>query len=271
MTSYKTKKRESVKYKKLELNKYGFFQSEKEVFEEVARKTGLIQLGSGGSAWWCRHPLAFLVEAADDICYRIMDLEDGFNMGYIDYQTTKNLLIDVAGERYRSNLIHGINLSENRENIRFLRGKAINKLIDVAERAFTENEEGLLTGEFDESLLDQDKELKDKIKNIKKEIKDKVYNCQEVLSVEIAGYNVISTLMEEFIASVNGDLSIRDQRNKKSAKVKQILPGKALEEQMYGEKYLNTLRVLDYLSGMTDSYAVALFKQIQGIALPGNR
>lgn len=269
--SLKAKERESVKYKKLELNKYGFFQSEKEVFEEVARKTGLIPLSSDSSAWWCRHPLAFLVEAADDICYRIMDLEDGFNMGYIDYQTTKKLLIDVAGEEYGNDLIDGNSLSENRENIRFLRGKAINKLIDVAEKAFNDNEEGLLTGEFDESLLDQDKEIKYKIENIKNEIKDKVYNCQEVLSIEIAGYNVISTLMEEFIISVNDDLPIRDQRNKKSAKVKQILPGKAPEEQMCNEKYLNTLRVLDYLSGMTDSYAVTLFRQIQGIALPGNR
>jgi dGTPase len=269
--SLKAKNRESVKYKELELNKYGFFQSEKEVFEEVASKTGLIPLSSDGSAWWCRHPLAFLVEAADDICYRIMDLEDGFNMGYIDYQTTKKLLMDVAGEEYGNDLIDGNGLSENRENIRFLRGKAINKLIDVAEKAFNDNEEGLLTGEFDESLLDQDKEIKDKIKNIKNEIKDKVYNCQEVLSIEIAGYNVISTLMEEFIASVNDDLPIRDQRNKKSAKVKQILPGKAPEEQLCDDKYLNTLRVLDYLSGMTDSYAVTLFRQIQGIALPGNR
>ena len=269
--SLKSKKRESVKYEKLGVNKYGFFQSEKEVFEEVARKTGLIPMSSDGSAWWCRHPLAFLVEAADDICYRIMDLEDGFNMGYIDYRTTKKLLIDVAGEEYGNDLIDGSSLSENRENIRFLRGKAINKLIDVAEKAFNDNEEGLLTGEFDESLLDQDKEIKGKIKNIKNEIKDKVYNCQEVLSIEIAGYNVISTLMEEFISSVNDDLSIRDQRNKKSAKVKQILPGRTPEEQMCNEKYLNTLRVLDYLSGMTDSYAVTLFRQIQGIALPGNR
>jgi dGTPase len=77
--------------------------------------------------------------------------------------------------------------------------------------------------------------------------------------------------MEEFIASVNNDLPVRDQRNKKSNKVRQILPGKASEEQTCNEKYLNTLRVLDYLSGMTDSYAVTLFRQIQGIALPGNR
>jgi dGTPase len=269
--SLKAKERESVKYEKSELNKYGFFQSEKEVFEEVARKTGLIPLSSNGSAWWCRHPLAFLVEAADHMCYRIMDLEDGFNMGYIDYQKAKDLLVSVAGKKYENDLIQSSSLSENRENIRFLRGKAINKLIDVAEKAFNDNEEGLLTGEFDESLLDQDKEIKDKIKNIKNEIKDKVYNCQEVLSIEIAGYNVISALMEEFIASVNDDLPVRDQRNRKGVKVKQILPGKEPEEQMCDEKYLNTLRVLDYLSGMTDSYAVTLFRQIQGIALPGNR
>lgn len=266
-----SKKRESVKYEEGKLNKYGFFQSEKEVFREVADKTGLISLSNNGSAWWCRHPLAFLVEAADDICYRIMDLEDGYNMGHIDYQTTKDLLLNVAGESYKESLIDGKNLSENRENIRFLRGKAINKLIVVAEQAFNNHEEELLTGKFDESLLDQDSKIKEKIKCIKDEIKDKVYNSQEVLSIEIAGYNVISTLMDEFIVSVNNDLGIRDRSNKKSDKVKQMLPKNISSDDTCEDKYLNTLKVLDYLSGMTDSYAVALFRQIQGIALPLNR
>ncbi|MBD2018550.1 deoxyguanosinetriphosphate triphosphohydrolase [Microcoleus sp. FACHB-53] len=261
----KNQERESVKYEESKRNKYGFFQSEKEIFKEVAEKTGLIPLGNNDTAWWCRHPLAFLVEAADDICYRIMDLEDGFNMGYIDYQMTKELLLNIAGSKYEKDLKNGNSQSERREDIRFLRGKAINKLIDVSTNTFIENEEGLLTGEFDKPLLHT---VEDKIKEIKKEIKAKVYNCQEVLSIEIAGYDVISALLDEFMTAINDDISSRDPRNKKGEKVNKLLSESFFEGQLGSRRYLNALKVIDYIAGMTDSYAVTLFRQIKGISLP---
>lgn len=148
--------------------KFGFFQSEKKIFEEIADKVGLIRIGDK-SAWWCRHPLAFLVEAADDICYRIMDLEDGFNMGYIDYKTTKDLLVDLAGYEHKERLQNRNDKSGMRENIRYLRGKAINKLMKVAKETFINHEDELLTGRFDKSLLEADnEEIVQKINNIKK-------------------------------------------------------------------------------------------------------
>jgi len=263
--SLKKRERESVKYEESKRNKYGFFQSEKEIFKEVAEKTGLIPLGNNDSAWWCRHPLAFLVEAADDICYRIMDLEDGFNTGYIDYKMTKKLLLNIAGSKYKEGLKSEPSQSEMRENIRFLRGQAINKLIDVTANTFIENEEGLLTGEFDKPLLHP---VENEIDEIKKEIKAKVYNCQEVLSIEIAGYDVISALLDEFMTAINNDISSRDPRNKKGEKIKKLLPDKFFEEQFGNKRYLNTLKVIDYIAGMTDSYAVTLFRQIKGISLP---
>ena len=263
--SLRKRERESVKYEESKRNKYGFFQCEKEIFKEVAEKTGLIPLGNNDAAWWCRHPLAFLVEAADDICYRIMDLEDGFNMGCIDYPMTKKLLINIAGSQYEEKLESGNSQSELRENIRYLRGKAINKLIDVAAKTFIENEEGLLTGEFDKPLLHA---VEDKIKEIKKEIKAKVYNCQEVLSIEIAGYDVISALLDEFMTAINDDVSSRDPRNKKGEKVNKLLSERFFEEQLGSKRYLNALKVIDYIAGMTDSYAVTLFRQIKGISLP---
>jgi len=261
----KQQTRESVKYEESKVNKYGFFQSEKKIFKEVAEKTGLIPLGNNDSAWWCRHPLAFLVEAADDICYRIMDLEDGFNMGYIDYQMTKELLLNIAGSKYEKDLKSGNSQAEKREDIRFLRGKAINELIDVTANTFIENEQGLLTGEFDKPLLHF---VENKIDKIKKEIKAKVYNSQEVLSIEIAGYDVISALLDEFMTAINNDISSRDSRNKKGEKVNKLLPEKLFEEKFGNKRYLNTLKVIDYIAGMTDSYAVTLFRQIKGISLP---
>lgn len=250
--------------------KYSFFHSEKEIFKEVANKVGLIQI-SESPVWYCRHPLAFLVEAADDICYRIMDFEDGFNMGYIDYETTEDLLLDVAGEEHKSKLQTSNNKSVMRENIRFLRGKAMNKLIDVAEKAFIEHEDELLTGKFDIPLLEAaSDDLKQKLKNIKKEIESKVYNSQEVLSIEIAGYDVVSALLSEFIPAVD-DRLVPDTKpiSKKSNKIRQMLPSKTpIEDQLGSDNYLNILKVTDYISGMTDSYAVSLFRKIKGIALP---
>jgi dGTPase len=243
------KKRNSAK-------KHGFFQSEKGIFEEVAKKVGLIRIDEN-SAWWCRHPLAFLVEAADDICYRIMDLEDGFNMGYIDYKKTVELLVNIAGSEHKDRLQGCLDKSCRREDIRYLRGKAINKLMDVAIESFKNHEDELLAGSFDTSLLEADnEEVNQKIKNIKEEIKSNVYNCQEVLSIEVAGYDVVSGLLNEFITAVNnGDSPINpNKKNKKSEKIREMLPGKRIFDDQNGdERYLNILRVTDYISGMTDS------------------
>jgi dGTPase len=251
--------------------KYGFFQSEKKIFEEVAEKVGLIRIDDD-LAWWSRHPLAFLVEAADDICYRIMDFEDGFNMGYIDYKTTEELLLNIAGEEYKHRLQDRNDQSGMQENIIFLRGKAINKLMDIARESFIEHEDELLTGSFDRSLLDcTSQEMKQNLESLKKEIKNKVYNCHEVLSIEVAGYDVVSGLLDGFIPAINdGEHPIApNKKNKKSEKIKEMLPSKKIFEEQFGsEKYLNILRVTDYISGITDSYAVSLFRKIKGISLP---
>jgi len=192
-------------------------------------------------------------------------------MGYIDYKTTEDLLVDIAGYEYRQRLQNRNDKSVLRENIRYLRGKAINKLMKVAKETFINHEDQLLTGTFDNSLLEADnEEIKYKINNIKKEIKSKVYTCQDVLSIEVAGYDVVSGLLNEFIPAVNdGEVPIApNKKNKKSEKIREMLPRKIIFEDQFGsKKYLNILRVTDYISGMTDSYAVSLFKKIKGISL----
>lgn len=203
-----------------------------------------------------------------------MDFEDRFNMRYINYETTEDLLLDVAGEEHKSKLQTSYNKSVMREIIIFLRRKSMNKLIDVAEKAFIQHENELLTGTFDIPLLEAaSDDLKQKLKNIKEEIKSKVYNSQEVLSIEIAGYDVVSALLSEFIPAVN-DRLVADTKpiSKKSNKIREMLPSKTtIEAQFWSENYLIILRVTDYISGMTDSYAVSLFRKIKGIALPKSR
>lgn len=267
--------------------KHGFFQSEKEIFNTVAEKVGLIKTkGNGNLNIWCRHPLAFLVEAADDICYRIADLEDGYNMKLISYKTASNLLIKLAG------LEHDLSYSCLREensnedtdfkgNIKLLRSKAIGKLMKVVAKSFEDNEEEILTGNLHESLLNKSKDEKiletlGVIKEIREEIYNHVYSSSEILLIEIAGFKVISGLLNDYIFAINNDLESNDKNQKgKYHKILKILPGgkkfESMEKDTHCTKqYLKNLQVTDYISGMTDSYAVCLFKQLQGISLTTN-
>ena len=231
--------------------KHGFFQDEEELFTQIANEVGLIRREEN-TAWWCRHPLAFLVEAADDICYHIVDLEDGFRMGCIAYEDAKMLLNDI---------LKGENLDDlecdRKENIKYLRAKAIHKLITEVKQVFLDYECELLDGSFDTELtakLECSKILMEIIEFTRKN----VYNSCEVVEVKVAGYEVLGGLLEEFVTAItNNNLS-------KSCLVKKLIPKYDENEDLY----IKTLKVTDYISGMTDSYAVSFFKKIKGISLP---
>ena len=233
--------------------KHGFFQDEKDLFTQIADEVGLIRRDE--TAWWCRHPLAFLVEAADDICYHIVDLEDGFRMGCINYDEATSLLNDVLKDEQLDNLE-----SDKKENIKYLRSKAIQKLIIEVKQVFLDYENEILAGNFDLPLTAK-LESSEKLKEIIEITRRSVYESCAVVEVKVAGYEVIGGLLEEFITSItNSSLS-------KSYLVKKLLPNfKASDEDE--ELYRKILKVTDYISGMTDSYAVSVFKKIKGISLP---
>lgn len=230
--------------------KHGFFQDEKDLFCQIANVVGLIRRDD--SAWWCRHPLTFLVEAADDICYHIVDLEDGFWMDYIDYEDARMLLNDILiGEKLE-------NIGYNKkENIKYLRAKAIHKLIVEVKQVFLEYETELLSGKFD-SPLTSEIQSGNKLKDIIDLTRKNVYEACEVIEVKVAGYEVLGGLLEEFVTGIsNYNLS-------KSYLIKKLIPNFQEDENFYK----NILQITDYIAGMTDSYAVALFKKIKGISLP---
>lgn len=231
--------------------KHGFFQEEKELFAQIADEVGLIRRKEN-VAWWCRHPLVFLVEAADDICYHIVDLEDGFSMGYIDYAEAKMWLSDIlVGENIED-------LDDKKEHIKYLRAKAIHKLIIEVKQVFLDYEEQILSGTFDSPLTSQI-ESGFKLEEIIELTRRNVYEACEVVEVKVAGYQVLGGLLEEFISAVtNNNLS-------KSYLTKKLLPNFNDTDE---ELYTKILNVTDYISGMTDSYAVSLFKKIKGISLP---
>ncbi len=244
--------------------KFGFFQTEKELFAEVAEETGLIKKGLKDDYCWSRHPLSFLVEAADDICYRIMDLEDGFRLGLLSFEYTEKLLRPLV----TSSLTSYEGRSQN-DKIGYLRAKAINDTVTQLADTFMENEQDILNGRLERdliSLIDSSPYL-EKIKTISKR---EIYSYRSVVEREAAGYEVLGGLLDAFINTVNETYS--GTPSWKSKNLMKLLPKQFLgaDSRPDDDLYIRLLKITDFVSGMTDSYAVSLFRKIKGISLPGN-
>lgn len=257
-------KKEKVKQK--QLRKFGFFQAEKNNFIEVANETGLLKKETSNNyLWWSRHPLAFLVEAADDVCYRIMDLEDGFRLGLLSFSDTEDLMMPFINEGE----LKSYKGRETNDKIGYLRAKAINNVVKEVGEAFLDEENAILNGSFDEdmlSLIGSGKQLE----IIKTLSKDKIYSYKSVVEREAAGYEVLGGLLDIFINAVN-EVVASDKPSFRSKNVLKLLPKQFLgsEGKPHTGLYTRLLNITDFVSGMTDSYAVSLYRKIKGISLPG--
>jgi dGTPase len=243
--------------------KYGFFQAEKEIYKEVAEAAGLDCVKDKKNYWWCRHPLAFLVEAADDICYRVMDLEDGFRLGLISFKETEELLRPLVSKQslkdYRD--------KDEKDRIGYLRAVAINELVNQLAQVFLDEEKMILTGKFENELLSEIKKAT-ALQRIKEISIAKIYKSRSVVEREVAGYEVLGGLLDTFINSYNE--AYEKKISSKNKSVFALLPGR-IGEDIPDDLYLRLLRIIDFVSGMTDSFAVSLFRKIKGISLPGGR
>jgi len=239
--------------------KYGFFQSEKEAFIDVANELGLIKRGSENDISFSRHPLAFLVEAADDICYTIIDFEDGINLGLIQEEYALEYLINLVRDTINTEKYHQLSNTEDR--ISYLRALAINTLINEAVDIFIKNEEAILKDEFKTALLDKSK-YEAQINDIIKISIEKVYQSQEVIDKEISGYEVLRTLLLVYTNAVNnynnGSLSNYD---------KLILKGLPKTINVDDDNLYNRLlSVCHYISLLSDSKAILSYKKIRGVS-----
>jgi len=234
--------------------KHGLFQSEVEIFEMAAEKLGLIRL-SRKDARWCRHPLAFLMEAADDICYQILDLEDGFRLGKVRFEDVYDLLAAIPGGDVPARPSGD---EEKKSTVGYLRARAIDVLTREVADLFLQEESALLEGSFDKSLVDAI-HSKPKVDAITKLVVHRCYRADEVLEIEIAGYEVIGALLDRFVTAALRPAGPEQER------IRALLPDLFAGE---GSDYEKTLRITDFISGMTDSYAVTLFRRFLGIALP---
>ncbi|MDO6820602.1 deoxyguanosinetriphosphate triphosphohydrolase [Zobellia sp. 1_MG-2023] len=237
--------------------KFGFFQTEKEAFKEIAHDLGLIQTRDGEDISFSRHPLTFLVEAADDICYTIIDFEDGINLGLISEDYALEYLIKLVKNSINTKKYNSLKYKEDR--LSYLRALAINTLISDAISVFIENEDKILNGSFDSSLLDQSA-FKAQIEDIISLSVEKIYRSQEVIEKEIAGYKIISDILDVYINAL-----IRKKENKASNYDTLML--KTLPE-FYRDTdssiYHILLNTCCYVASLSDSAAVHIHNKIMG-------
>ncbi|MFD1165484.1 deoxyguanosinetriphosphate triphosphohydrolase [Sphingobacterium daejeonense] len=238
--------------------KYGFFDSELKAFEKIATELGLEKDPSNPKGY-LRHPLVYLVEAADDICYNIIDLEDAHHLKILSYKEVEELLLPLcAGEDLRERLD---SLGDTASRVALLRAKAINTLIWACARVFVENQEKFLSGTFEKPLMDAlDSEIVDHMKVISKISVARIYNAPTVVQIEIAGFKVMNALLEEFVPAY-----LKSNKSMFDKKLVAMIP-----EQFHtnnDDTYSKIRAVLDFVSGMTDVYAVELYRKIQGISI----
>ncbi len=236
--------------------KYGVFQSEKDFFIEVANELGLQNKGDSKNISFSRHPLAFLVEAADDICYTIIDFEDGINLGLIDEEFALEYLIKLVKDNI--NTVKYNNLKKSSDRLAYLRSLAINTLVAEVASVFINNEEAILNGKFTTSLLDKSN-YKAQVDDIIKISVQKIYKSNNVIDKEIAGYKILNTLLDVFTNSVE---------NYKSGTITQfdqlILNDLILENPDDSSMYQYLIETCNYISRLTDSNAMLNFQKING-------
>lgn len=236
--------------------KYGFFQQDKAAFVEVAIELGLIPNKSGNDIGFERHPLTFLVEAADDICYTIIDFEDGINLGWIAEEHALEYLIKLVKNGIDVKKYNELTTKEDR--ISYLRALAIGSLINDAVTVFMENEKAILAGEFPFSLMDKSQFNAQMNDIIQISIKN-VYQSKEVIHKEVMGYKVLNSLLDNFCSATNR------KENGIATNYDELLL-KLLPERFQVQKknlYERLLHICHFISLLTDGKAVELFNTIQ--------
>ncbi|MBQ0033832.1 MAG: deoxyguanosinetriphosphate triphosphohydrolase [Bacteroidales bacterium] len=241
--------------------KFGYFQQDKPLYERIAAELGIVRQ-AGAEEKYARHPLVYLVEAADDICYEMMDIEDACKLHILSTEEAIRLFLGFFSEEGQAHRREHLNrLADPNEQLAYLRSGVIGKLVDACADAFCEREEAILRGEPQPSLIDVLPEpLGSAYKECARLAKQKIYRSQMVLDIELSGYKVISVLLEHYIEAI---------LHPEEAYSKKLLDRVPSQYAVHDESlYSRFLAVLDFLSGMTDVYALDLYRMIQGIEIP---
>jgi dGTPase len=245
--------------------KFGFFQSEQETYKRIADEMGIICVSKPGEPLrYVRHPLVYLVEAADDICYEIMDLEDAHKLKIITFEQTQRLMLDFFDEETQQHIMQRIEseqLTDKNEQIVYLRACVIGKLENECVNTFIEHEAEILGGTFTGSLVDHISPLQREAYRRCAEVSvQHIYRSRPVLDVELSGYKIMETLMQQMVEAVMHPDRYYSQQ----------LIGRVSSQYHIDDPDLEVrlMAVIDYISGMTDVYALDVYQKINGISLP---
>ena len=248
-----------------EHGKFGFFQSELPYYQQIASELGIRRLSAPGDPLrYARHPLVYLVEAADDICYEIMDIEDSHKLKVITYDEAAGALLGFFDDKERERLRKRIadeGITDENEQIVFLRACVVGKLEHLCVDAFVSNEEKILDGTFQGSLISHiEPDARAAYQRCEALSYDRIYNSKPVLDVELGGYNIMETLMDRLIEAA---------MNPGRFQSKQLMR-RVSSQYDIGSEDLQTrvMAVIDYISGMTDVYALDIYQKLLGISLP---
>ncbi|CAA7197525.1 deoxyguanosinetriphosphate triphosphohydrolase [Chryseobacterium potabilaquae] len=246
----------------LHRKKFGFFQNEKDIFLQITKGVHLISENEDPYIFK-RHPFVWLVEAADDICYNIIDMEDAHRLGIVSTSDCEDLFFElVKSETDDVNRVKQklSSISNDNEKISYLRAKVINALINKSIEIYKHHFITIFEGNLDKALLDIYKSENKVLQNIESFSIEKIYNHRAVVEIENAGYNVMYELLDHFIPSI---LKSKDERKSYDKMALKLLPKQFVYEE--GTDYQKILGVIDFVSGMTDNYATDLYRKIKGI------
>ena len=244
-------------------HKFGFFDSDAAAFGRIATELGMIRLSAPGEPLkYARYPFVWLVEAADDICYLLMDLEDAHKLRLISTEQTKELMLDFLSDKERAHAQSICSMvSDANEQVSYLRSKLVGLLIQECTDVFIQNERSILDGTFHGSLIRHINETpKEAYSRLSRISIERIYRSKEVLDVELAGFRIISTLLE-----LMTDAVLNPDREYSKLLINRV----SSQYEINGpDIYTKILAVLDYISGMTDVYALDVYRKINGSSLP---
>ena len=245
--------------------KFGFFHSEQESYQRIADEMGIIRLSQEGEPLrYVRHPLVYLVEAADDICYEIMDIEDSHKLKILSYEETERLLLSFFDEENQRKIKERIateGLEDLNEKVVYMRACVIGKLENECVNAFVEHEDEILAGTFSGSLIDHISDVQAKAYQTCAALSMKqIYRSRPVLEVELSGFKIMATLMEQMVEAVMHPDRFYSKQLIERVSSQYDINAPELETRL--------MAVLDYITGMTDVYALDVYQKINGISLP---
>ncbi len=245
--------------------KFGFFHSEEEYFRRVADDLGMIRLSREGEPLrYARHPLVYLVEAADDICYEIMDIEDSHTLRILSFEETERLLLAFFDDDTKDHIRRRIDdegLTDNNEKVVYMRACVIGCLESECAKTFVAHEDDILAGRFEGSLLDHVPERVSAAYDACRRLSyEKIYNSKPVLDVELGGYSIMETLMGSLIEAAVSPGKYHSEQLRKRFSSQYDINSDDLETRI--------MAVVDFISGMTDIFALDIYRKINGASLP---